>query len=78
MDALNKTELLNKIAEQGEMIEELQSALKEFVSRRVPIAISESEDYTTVICDDGSIWCRTHGEDCWHRLSDIPQPDHDN
>lgn len=25
------------------------------------------------LCDDGTIWFRRSGEDCWKRLSAIPQ-----
>ena len=84
MDGFDKAELIKRIGEQGELIEELQADLNELISRRVPIAISESatsehnEGGSTVICDDGSIWTRAYAGKKWYRLPDIPQPEKDD
>jgi len=43
---------------------------------RKPIAISESNNFTLVICDDGTIWQHRgtgFSSRDWRRLPDIPQ-----
>ncbi len=82
-DSIDSQELLNTISEQGEIIEELRDALKEFMGKRVPIAIAKvpsnetGEVETTVICDDGSMWSQSCTGANWSREKDIPQPDQD-
>ena len=82
-DSIDSQELLNTISEQGEIIEELRDALKEFMGKRVPIAICQIPSSTnmeggmSVICDDGSMWGRGNGDKTWEKLPDIPQPDQD-
>jgi len=72
---LNEEELLNKISEQGEIIEDLQNAFKEFLERRTPVTMTCRNDYIFMSCDDGSVWALIVGNNNWTRLPDVPQPE---